>query len=186
MQDRPVFFVCKRDVTESHGAGRTHEWLGVGSLSDIRRFVKQSKGPLGAGEMGLHRGHFFADGLQRAVKLCQIAHHQEQIAQRQRSRLDIVYSDEKDSRHSRCGDQRHQETEAAFGESQTDAGPHALVRFSDEALLFTVLLAECLHHAGRSQHLVHHRQGGTFQLFHLARLAAKATAIGSRDQKDQG
>src|SRR5213082_1093356 len=79
-QDRPVLFVSEGNVAEPHRASGAREWTRAGFLDDIRRFVEQSKSPFGAREMGLHGGHFLADGFERSIELRDQAHDINQIA----------------------------------------------------------------------------------------------------------
>src|SRR3989449_11702142 len=75
------------------------------------------------------------------------------------------------------------DVEAALGERQADAAPHALARAADEPIPLALLLPEDLDDAQGAQHFVDHRQGNALQSPHLARLAAQSRPVGPRDQE---
>ena len=62
---------------------------------------------------------------------------------------------------------------------------HPFVGFGHKPFPFAVLLAESFHHTGGAQHLMHDPEGGTFEFFYLARLAAQTTAIRANNKENR-
>ena len=167
MQHRTIFAVGKGHVSEGDGAGSVRERPGIRPLYDIRCLVKQREGPLGAGEMQLEAGGLPADGPQRLIQLGQVAHHHEQLTQREHAGPHMLDADEEHRRHSARRGQADEKIEGAFQAGQTHPGPHAFPGAAGEALLFPQLLTERLDDTQGGQDLLHDREGGALELLHL-------------------
>ena len=154
------------------------------SFDHVRRFIEQGKRAFGAGQMRLHRGHLLADGLQRPIKLRQIAHYQHKAAASQGARLDRADANENHRGHSGGSNYCHQDAEAPFHRGQAHSRPKAQVGLLDKSPLLAILLPKRLHDPGRAQYFVHHRQRGAFDFFHFLGLPAQPPAINSRNDKN--
>ena len=144
---RSIVIVRKRDPAESHRARRTRQRAGMGAFEHIRRLVQHRESPFRGNEVGLHRGHFLPDRAHRSVELSQIPHHQQQVAQRQFSRFDVVHADIQHAGHAHGGQQRQHEAIAALEQRLMKTRTHSFVGPLDETLLFAFLLSKRPHDA---------------------------------------
>ena len=133
--------------------------------------------------MRLERRHLLAERLQRLIQLGQIAHDQEQLAQGQRTGLDVPHTDEQDRGSTHRRGQRDQHTEATLGQDDPLACPDTLARAVDEALLFAVLLTKRFDDTQRPQHLLHDREGGTLQLADFPPLLLQPCPVEPREHE---
>ena len=157
MQHATVGGIRERDVLERDGPARPLEGVRVGALLDVRLLVQHGEGPLGAREVTLERGDLAADGLHRIEQLRDVAHHQQQAAERQRARLNVGDPQEEDQRRADPHEQPEGDAEPPLPQRESYPAPHPLVRPADKAVSLPLLLPEHLHDAEGAEDLVNHR-----------------------------
>ena len=82
-QDRVIVVVREGDLPEGHRAYSTSEGPGILPFGNIRRFIEEGEGPLGAGQRPLQMPREPTESLERTVQLREVGHHQEQIPESQ-------------------------------------------------------------------------------------------------------
>ena len=97
----------------------------MGSFDHFRRLVEQRKGALSAGQLGLQGRGFLRHGLQGFVKLRQVAHQQEKIAEAQHPQLDLADSYQKYRRRPQSCRQPDDHSVLALDERQAETRAHA-------------------------------------------------------------
>jgi hypothetical protein len=109
-----------------------------------------------------------ADRLHRLVELAEVAHDEEQLAERHVAGVHALHPDEQDGAGAQGGDHGDQQTERPVDQRDAQAGAHPLDRAVHEAVLLAVLLAEGLDDAQGGHHLLHDGERGALQPLDLA------------------
>ena len=105
-------------MAEFHPAAGPRDGTRIRFLDHIRGLIQQRESPFRPRQVRLHVCHLLAHGLQGRIKLRQVAHHQEQSAQRQRAGLNVPHTDEKNRRHAQRRDQRHHKAKTPLAGGQ--------------------------------------------------------------------
>ena len=74
------------------------------------------------------RRYLLANLLKRVIQLCEISHHEQQLAQRQHARAHVPHAHEQYGRGSQHGQQADLHSEPALDQGQAQARPHPLAR----------------------------------------------------------